>query len=558
MNIFKFLIALILSLIIFGCANQLPPGGGPIDKIPPEIVSVYPSNGTVNFKDDYIELEFSEYVDKRSVQDAIFISPALKESPEFDWSGKSVQVIFPEKLMDSTTYIVTVGTNAVDLNNKNNMAQAYSFAFSTGDKIDRGIIQGKIYTDKPQGIMMYAYPVGDSIINPTKQKPKYISQAGKNGEYQLLGLAFNKYRVFAVQDEYSDLIYNVGEEAYGCPYADVAVSELDSVFHSLNFLMTKEDTSKPRLLNAIMTDKYHILLEFSEAVDSTIIKSQNFVVIDSTAKKEIKPLFTFRGKAKREKVVLVIKDSLSTQNNYFVQSRNIKDMVGNISSYDNSSLTISNKPDTSAPNLFLSKPIIKPNDENITSEYLFSFDDGFDSTLAKKGINVSERKGKVIGSEVTFIDDATFKVKALEELKPKGNYVVNINLNYIVDAAGNKRDSVYKYGFTPASKTDFSSVSGLVKLPEILQKEKVILVLQETEGEKIVHKKNADTKKIWKFDKVSPGKYILWSFIDKDSSSSYNYGKPYPFIPSERFVYYQDTLKIRARWPVEDVMIEYK
>jgi hypothetical protein len=75
-----------LAVLLSFCANQLPPGGGDIDRIPPEIVEVYPENGSTNFEDDYFELGFSEYVDKRSVKDAIFISPAIEKALELDWS----------------------------------------------------------------------------------------------------------------------------------------------------------------------------------------------------------------------------------------------------------------------------------------------------------------------------------------------------------------------------------------------------------------------------------------------------------------------------------------
>ena len=68
------LIFVLLSFIlIIKCANQLPPSGGEVDKIPPKIEEVYPADGTVNFKDNYFELNFSEYVDKRSVRDAILL-----------------------------------------------------------------------------------------------------------------------------------------------------------------------------------------------------------------------------------------------------------------------------------------------------------------------------------------------------------------------------------------------------------------------------------------------------------------------------------------------------
>jgi hypothetical protein len=558
MNLRKSLTILFLSTLIYSCANQLPPGGGPVDKTPPEIISVYPPNGTTNFKDDHFEIEFSEYVDKRSVQDAIFISPAINGILEFDWSGKSLQVDFPEKLKENITYVVTIGTNAADLNNHNKMAQAYSFVFSTGDKIDKGVIEGKVYVGLPQGIMMYTYSVGDSVINPTRQKPKYISQAGEHGEYKLLGLAIGLYRVFAFQDEYADLIYNVGEDAYGCPYADVSITEKDSIFHNLDFLMSREDTLKPRLINAAMTDRYHILLEFNQAIDSTVIKSGNFSVIDSTTKKEYNPVYAFRGKGKRENVVLVIKDSLSEQDNNYVQAKDIKDIAGNLSKSDITQFVVSERPDTSAPNLYSAKSIPKIVDNKIIEEFGFYFDDGFDSTLSKKGISVSQRKGETVPSQVTFLDDASFKVKVLGELNPKENYQVNINLNDIVDAAGNKRDSVYKYRFKPTSPTELSAVSGLVEIPGDSLKENVMIVLQGAEGENTKIQKKADSKLQWKFNKVNPGKYLVWSYIDKDSSGTYSYGKPYPFIPSERFVYYPDTLKLRARWPVEDVRIEYK
>ena len=61
----KFLLSITFQFyyyLFFDCANQLPPGGGEVDKIPPKIIEVYPAQGTINFKDDYFEIGFSEYV----------------------------------------------------------------------------------------------------------------------------------------------------------------------------------------------------------------------------------------------------------------------------------------------------------------------------------------------------------------------------------------------------------------------------------------------------------------------------------------------------------------
>jgi hypothetical protein len=109
----KYILLGLLGLILSDCANQLPPGGGEVDRIPPRVIETYPENGTTNFHDDYIEFTFSEYVEKRTVKDAIFISPAIEGELELDWTGTSVQVNFPEPLRDSVTYVVTLGTDVI-------------------------------------------------------------------------------------------------------------------------------------------------------------------------------------------------------------------------------------------------------------------------------------------------------------------------------------------------------------------------------------------------------------------------------------------------------------
>ncbi|MFB3057654.1 MAG: Ig-like domain-containing protein, partial [Ignavibacteriaceae bacterium] len=104
-KITKQLILIILTfLLINSCANQLPPGGGEVDKIPPEVVEVYPSEGTINYDDNYFEIEFSEYVDRRSFKDALFISPNIEGRLNYEWTGTSISVEFVEGLKEDVTY----------------------------------------------------------------------------------------------------------------------------------------------------------------------------------------------------------------------------------------------------------------------------------------------------------------------------------------------------------------------------------------------------------------------------------------------------------------------
>ncbi|HEX2866003.1 MAG TPA: Ig-like domain-containing protein [Ignavibacteriales bacterium] len=554
-----FIPALVL-LQMAGCANQLPPAGGPIDRTPPEIVDAYPKNGTTDFKDDHFEVTFSKYVDRRSVQDAIFISPAIEGEMEYDWSGKTLRVNFPGKLKDSVTYVVTFGTDLVDINNRNRMAQAYSFSFSTGSRIDKGVVEGKVYLSDPSGVMIYAYPIKDtSKVNPTKEKPEYISQAGKDGSYRMPGMAPGQYRIFAVKDELKDFIYNVGEDLYGAPYRDISISQKDSLFKNLDYFLAKEDTAKPRLVSAAMTDRFHVLTAVSEEFDSTIISSQNFFLYDSTLQREVKPLYAFRGRAKATEVILSFKENPGEQDNVYLVAKRITDKNGNSTNNDFVKLTVSTKPDTTAPKLLQTKP---PRGESGVetrgAEFYFYFDDGFDSTRAKTGISAIDKAGLKLPVEVSFLDDASFKVKIPVELKARQNYSIKVDLRMIADAAGNRTDSVFTLPFTTSAGMDFTGVSGSVKTDTNMTKSNLVVVLQGVDKEKPVYKKRIGRKKDFNFNKVTPGKYQVWSFEDRDSTGVYNMGKPYPFKPSDRFTFYPDTLNLRARWPVEDVIVEYK
>ena len=314
----KNIIILISAFFISQCANQLPPQGGEIDRIPPTIIEVYPEDGTTYFNDDYFELGFSEYVEKRSVKEAIFISPAIDGDLELDWSGKYVRVYFPDELKQNVTYVITIGTDVLDYNNKNRMAEALSFTFSTGPEIDRRAITGKIFDDKPQGIMLFGYFLKGAEPNPLEKKPDYISQTSSDGNYKLAGLAAGSYRIFAVQDEFRDLLYQPDQDEIGIPYRDVELAETDTLFTGLDFILTKIDTVKPRLLGASMTDRNHILVNFSEELSKQKIKPINFYLIDSTENKRIQIKYAFKGNTKPSEIVLVPNEILSNSNSVFL------------------------------------------------------------------------------------------------------------------------------------------------------------------------------------------------------------------------------------------------
>ncbi|HSP87335.1 MAG TPA: Ig-like domain-containing protein, partial [Ignavibacteriaceae bacterium] len=437
-SMIKNLFLLLFSILFFNCANQLPPSGGEVDKIPPAIIEVYPADGTINYSDDYFEIGFSEYVDKRSVQDAIFISPAIEGEIEYDWSGKYLRVYFPNDLKEKTTYVITIGTDAADYNNKNRMAEAYTFTFSTGNEIDRRIITGKIYDTKAEDVMIFAYKLNDTISNPLTYKPDYISQAGNNGVFKLRGLAPGEYRIFAVQDEYRDLLFQREQDRIGIPYNDVILKPADTLYSGLNFFLTSADTASPRLLSAIMTDEYHILINLSEEFDSTIILKDNFHLIDSANGKTSEPLYAYKGNTKPSEFVLVVNEKFPGNERLFIKADTLRDREGNFYLHDFTSVTVSNSADTTKPKISKTNPTSGTKDADYQNqEFYFFFDDAFNRQTAETGISFEDTLGRSVKFNLTFLDDASFKIMAEQKLELQKDYIIKIDFSRFEDAAGN-------------------------------------------------------------------------------------------------------------------------
>ena len=556
-RIYRAAFYILAASIFIKCASQIPPTGGEVDKIPPTVEELYPPNGTTNYSEDYFEITFSEYVDKRSVKEAIFISPRLENGIELDWSGTTLTVYFKDTLKENTTYNVSIGTDVKDINNNNNMAEAFNFAFSTGNKIDRGIVEGKVYDKKSTGILIFAYKKKDGDFpNPVDDKPDNITQVGKNGKYKLLGLSNGDYRIFAIRDDFKDFVYNLEDDQYGAPSRLITLSDEDSLVANINFMMTREDTTAAHVYNLTMTDRYHILVEFSEFVDSSKLSAANFYVYDSTADRKVNAKYFYKGEAKPKNAFLVLDDSLiiENENNLFVE--NLYDNFDNELTSETTKFTASDRPDTTAPKLVKKITEYENSQVDFENAYVeFVFNDGFDFEGLKDIIKIYDLKDNAFPTEVIKNDDASFTVKSKVKLQDKSDYQIKIDLSKVVDAAGNFVDSVYTYKFSTINSLQFSGAKGKVN-SEFPAKD-IFVVLKNIDEKKKDYKQKVDSTYQFDFERVIPGSYLIWSFFDTDSDGVYSYGKVDPFENSEEFVFYPDTLNLKARWPVGDIHINY-
>ncbi len=550
----KKIIIFFLIAILFSCANQMPPSGGPIDTIPPEVIEFYPANGTVNFNEKIISITFSEYVEHQSAQEAIFISPNIDGQIEYNWSGKTLEIEFENELKKNTTYTVSVGTEVKDINNRNRMVNALLFSFSTGNKIDTYTLDGKIFGQSPENCIVFAYKNPPDTLNLLKQKPDFISQAGKDGNYFFSGLGKGEYRIFAFEDKFKDLLYNIEQDRYAVSYEEkYTLNEKDTAIHNVNFYMSVEDTTAPIITEVVMTDQNHFLVKFNEQLSH--VGNSLFYIFDSTNQKRTDIRAIYKGKRKENELLMVIQDTLKKGENYF-WAKNLRDKSGNVTNEDKLKFEINSKKDTLKPQILKAvttykEDVLNPFDPIIT----VLFNDAVKFNKAITNCSIRDKKNRFINFNTEKIDDASFKLILNGRLNYNDEIKLTVLAKGVEDLNKNEMDSTFTKIFKVENPINFSGLSGKIDTSYSKSSGEIFLILKNLKTGLIYRKKIINLN--FSFENILPGKYFLWGFRDKNKNGIFDYGRIKPFKTSEYFCFQPDTLFLKARWPLGDLIFKF-
>lgn len=235
---FIFVIISLISLF-WGCAKIGSPTGGPKDETPPKVIKSVPDNYSTNFNNKRIEIEFDEFIQLKSINQELVVSPPQKVKPVVRLRNKVMLIDLQEELIDSTTYTLNFGQAIVD-NNESNLLENYQFVFSTGRYIDSLGVSGLIVnafdlkpSEEPVTIMLYD-KFYDSV--PYLEIPTYIGKTNKKGYFEVNNLKSDTFKVFALKDKNYNLIYDLPDE-------EIAFLDTNLVL-SAEFMMTLLDSVK--------------------------------------------------------------------------------------------------------------------------------------------------------------------------------------------------------------------------------------------------------------------------------------------------------------------------
>ncbi|MBI5324844.1 MAG: Ig-like domain-containing protein [Ignavibacteriae bacterium] len=547
---------IILIFIISGCANPQAPSGGPPDKTPPIITEQEPAKGTLNFSGKAVTINFNKYMDKNKVNENVFISPDVPFS--LDWSGKELEIEFTDTLSANTTYSLTLGTEYTDLH-QNKPAEAFSMIFSTGNTLDSGIIKGRLYDKEPSGVFIFCYKIdgiNPDTLNPTHTKPYSRIQVGTSGNFEFHALKDGLYRLIAVRDKFKDGIYDNGMDDFGACGWDINLRQDSSEYISMK-IGPAIDQIAPILNGAEAISNRRILLEFSEPIDTLSIDTTLFIISDSLNRLNTGIISANISTKGANYIELLSNNELDTATKWFVKVKTgIKDTVGNsIPDTNNKSYFYSiDEKDTLLPKIIYSP--FKDSTFSINPEQTFDFifNCAIERNIADK-IRIHMPEGsKDIPFDLTWKDGNHISVKPKQVLVSDNWYTLTFDLSGIKSTNGYiMKDSTLKLRFKTKDIRSFGGITGTIKGNELKNEKYIINLISKDKIQYYTSQIENDGK--WEFKNIPPGFYTLEVYVDKDNSGKHSFGKPFPFIYSEKFYVFEKEYEIKPRWKVEDLIL---
>ncbi len=214
-NLFPIFI-LILSIYVYGCANQVAPTGGPKDTIPPTLTKSIPPHKSINYNNKTFKLYFDEFINVDKIKQDLIITPFIENEFQVKSKKNELTVIFEDSFDSLTTYTINFGNGVTDITEKN-PAVNLSIAFSTGPIIDSIYIKGTtidLYKNNPLEKVVIALFNNKDTLDMLTGKPRYFAKTNKEGEFLIENIKNGFYKLYAFEDDNNNMINDPEEEMH--------------------------------------------------------------------------------------------------------------------------------------------------------------------------------------------------------------------------------------------------------------------------------------------------------------------------------------------------------
>lgn len=522
-----------LIFVVFSCARQGSPSGGPKDETPPAYLSSTPDTLSLNVPINLneIKINFDEFVVLKDYQNNVVASPSLGNSAVFlpvGSAAKSVKIKLSEPLKENTTYNINFG-NSIQDNNEGNKLSGFQFVFSTGNFIDSLNITGTLSVlgerKLPKSPVVGLFPLNadykDSLI--LKQKPFYVAKPDDSGAFKLNYLSPGKYQLIAFDDEVQNMNFDPNKEKVGFIDHPVDLSsdqKIDVILFS--------QRQKYRAIRVQQKGYGHLVFNFEGQPENVEIEPLDFDFKTSGISwKPRTDSLNFWFKPAIDSI-----DGKSKRINFLVKHNNSNDTLSVVYNNLNHLLKLESK----------SKLDVAPGRKlKLTANYPVK---ELDSELVK-----------------VFRDSIELKVKLLSDPKNENDFIVDfpveLNSKYKIIFLPNaindyfdKTNDTIKYNFNTKTKSDYGNLKLTLSNPPNhpfflkLYSEKDVLFDEQYTKETV-----------FEYNYLAPGNYYFQILVDENENGIWDTGDFFSRKHPEPALVFPGLINVRSMWDAEETWL---
>ncbi|MEO6695080.1 MAG: Ig-like domain-containing protein, partial [Ignavibacteria bacterium] len=198
---------------------------------------------------------------------------------------------------------------------------------------------------------------------------------------------------------------------------------------------------------------------------------------------------------------------------------------------------------------------ISNNEKNIPDNYkLYFYFKNLEAITKEDVVNnffiIDSSLNKSYRLVFNWINDSLLEVFSTE------NYKAGSVINVLLDLSTTDKKYRYSRNFEISGSENSARISGRIISKETLLPP-VNLKLIKKDNSFISYSKRLVDSVDFVFENIPEGDYLLFSYVDQNENGKFDEGNFFPFTPSEKFVIYENNLRIKGSWKIENVFLEY-
>jgi hypothetical protein len=260
-------IGYLLQLSI-GCANIVPPSGGPKDTLAPYLIAARPKDSATHVQPKEILIGFNEFITTSDMQSNLIVSPNVKNTPLVESKLNALRIRINDSLLPNTTYSLQFG-NAIKDVNEGNIAKNFTYVFSTGATIDTGRIYGYVKLAETGGVdstLLVALHPANNDTSIFKNSPLYYTKVNGKGRFEFKFLPNQSFQLFALPNDYNKK-YDDSTKLFAFHSSPIQVGQLTDTVKLYAFQAFKKIEKKKPTTSTAKNTKLSSGLKYTRHTD---------------------------------------------------------------------------------------------------------------------------------------------------------------------------------------------------------------------------------------------------------------------------------------------------